>query len=467
MAFPFGFETRLRQQLLLAIGTGGWLASAAMGCTAKQPALEQPVARGGATGTAGRSVAAGAGGLGVTLAAGNGGTAAGAGGVHVGAGAGGLGAGAGAGAMAGTTGGASAGSGAAGVSAGAGGGGTSSPVMCGFGVPEVECFSANAMKQRATFGCGMIATTPTPTEDQVDAKFLPNGCLQRMAACNGCCNPSVSDGVPQGDGSCCYSFCSGSCCGRPFVVEDTPRLAALEARGDWLAAYTPAPGAGPTQARIAAEWLEDARMEHASIASFARFTLDLLAYGAPAELVEAAQRAALDECEHARLCFGLAARFGAGERGPSPLPAAGATVAPSLWHAAMAAFHEGCVSETLAALHADTAAERAQDPEVKRALTRISADEARHAELAWRFVAWSAARLGADFKLALEREMASLCQRSAPVSGEFEPEAVALALRAAGRLTATDKRRLDHVGMREVIAPCLRALLDAQLLAVA
>jgi hypothetical protein len=47
-------------------------------------------------------------------------------------------------------------------------------------------------------------------------------------------------------------------------------------------------------------------MEHASVAAFARFTLDLLALGAPADLVQSAQQALGDEIAHAELCFGLA-----------------------------------------------------------------------------------------------------------------------------------------------------------------
>ena len=61
MPFPFGFQTRLRQQLLLAIGSGSWLVAAANGCRSSQPALEQATGRAGTTGSAGRSVAGEAG----------------------------------------------------------------------------------------------------------------------------------------------------------------------------------------------------------------------------------------------------------------------------------------------------------------------------------------------------------------------------------------------------------------------
>ncbi len=406
MAFPFRFDSRLRQQFLLAIGTTGALSAAAASCTSKHTPNDA-APRAGQPGVAGKVGSAASGG----------------------------------------------------ERAVSGAGGPVSPAMCRIGMPGQECFTAAQMKQKATFGCGQIPIDPAPTEQQVAAKFLANGCLERTATCDGCCNPSETDGVPQGDGSCCYTFCGGSCCGRPFVVREAPQLAAAMPRRDWSASQARLTELGPLSERIAAEWLEDARMEHASIASFARFTLDLLAYGAPASLVEAAQRAGLDECEHARLCFGLAARFGSGDRGPAQLPAAGVAIAPSLWHAATAAFHEGCVNETFAAMQAAEACERATDPEAKRALERIAVDEAAHAELAWRFVAWSAARLGEPFHAHLERELATLQRMAAPGPLESETASARRELNGAGRLTARDKHNLDYTAVHEVIAPCVRGLL--------
>ncbi len=56
---------------------------------------------------------------------------------------------------------------------------------------------------------------------------------------------------------------------------------------------------------LAEDWGRAAATEHASVGSFARFTLDLMRFDAPPDLVESAQRAGLDEIHHARLCFGL------------------------------------------------------------------------------------------------------------------------------------------------------------------
>ena len=49
--------------------------------------------------------------------------------------------------------------------------------------------------------------------------------------------------------------------------------------------------------------------EQASVASFARFSLDLLSVGAPADLVDDAHDAAKDEIQHAKLAFGLASFY--------------------------------------------------------------------------------------------------------------------------------------------------------------
>lgn len=47
-------------------------------------------------------------------------------------------------------------------------------------------------------------------------------------------------------------------------------------------------------------WSLAAQQEHASIASFSKFSLELMAVGAPAALLVRAHEAALDEINHAR-----------------------------------------------------------------------------------------------------------------------------------------------------------------------
>jgi hypothetical protein len=208
--------------------------------------------------------------------------------------------------------------------------------------------------------------------------------------------------------------------------------------------------------RLADGWLQAALAEHASVASFARFTLQLLAIGAPADLVEAAQRAGLDEVDHARRSFRLASRYAGTPLGPGPLPLHGDLLGPlDLAALAAAATREGCVGETLSALEAAEALEGATDPEVREALAAIAADEARHAELSWAFVRWclGVAPVHAAVRRALEEALAA----QVPVPPTDPDEAT---LRAHGRLSDRCRARVHARGLAEVVGPAARALLD-------
>jgi hypothetical protein len=143
---------------------------------------------------------------------------------------------------------------------------------------------------------------------------------------------------------------------------------------------------------VAEHFVNAALLEHASIAAFARFALQLLALGAPASLVEEATRAMADETRHAQMCFSLAARYGATATTPGPLAMDGALAETTLLDVVELVVVEGCIGETVAALEASWAADEAADPELRRALESIADDEMRHAALAFRFVAWAAER---------------------------------------------------------------------------
>lgn len=247
-----------------------------------------------------------------------------------------------------------------------------------------------------------------PTGGETDANpgpppFDPNGCLPAKSVMNGCCNVAIN-GPRYQNGTCCYTFCEGGCCGRPLVVGGTARVAPTTGRADWGAALGPQPELSPDERALLAElWLADARMEHASIASFARFALELLAIGAPPELLAAAHRAALDEIEHAKLCFALAGRFAGAPVGPGALDVAGCDPSIDLATIVERTVIEGCVGETVAAAVATERLATARDEEARVALQRIATDEAEHAVLAWRFVAWAIGRGGADVRAAASR----------------------------------------------------------------
>jgi len=247
---------------------------------------------------------------------------------------------------------------------------------------------------------------------------------------------------------------------RPFLVGADMRSSVVAERDDWAHDL---PSVQIEHARtaelLAASWLKDALEEHASIAAFARFTLLLLSVGAPPELVIASQRASLDEVRHARECFALAQRYGSRHVGPAELQVADSISVVTLAELAAPNVAEGCVGETLGALLAAEQLTLASDQEVRRVLARVVKDEERHAELAWRFLAWALRQGGTPVAEAAQRAFDAATEeldRMPIVDYGVDVDV----WHAHGRATCAEARALSRNGIRNVIAPCLRALLE-------
>jgi hypothetical protein len=151
-------------------------------------------------------------------------------------------------------------------------------------------------------------------------------------------------------------------------------------------------------------WIRDAEMECAAIGAFLELARELLALGAPLELVRRALDAAEDEVRHAAICSAVATRMGAGPFRPR---ADGDSIRPALQRRAhlerlaVESFIDGCLGEGVAAERARFAAASSQDPLLRAAHRRIATDEARHAELGWDIVQWSLGAGGSPTRRAL------------------------------------------------------------------
>ncbi len=363
----------------------------------------------------------------------------------------------GGGAAAGSTasGGSASGSGSAG-SGGApsvGGGGTpagGSGPLCDYGTPERLCLDDQGLKAYVDRQTQLGEPTgPGWPGGDTDA----NGCPTVDRVSDDCCNGPAAAAERDGD-RCCFTFCVGGCCGRPLTVSGVAVVARTAKREDWSGATTVV----DADTEIARAWQADALMEHASVASFARFTLQLLALGAPAELVGDSIQAGLDEVDHARRCFALAGRWGADKLGPGKL-AAPLEPTGTLEETVVAAFREGCVGETLAAIVAEHQRVMCNDTEVLETLRVIARDEANHSDLAWRFVAWALTQDRAGVLRALRAERAAVRSRSrraperAPRSKSWHH---------AGRLTDHERWNAEDTAIEAVVLPCLDALLASQ-----
>ena len=241
--------------------------------------------------------------------------------------------------------------------------------------------------------------------------------------------------------ACCYvEFRNCSTMVRPVLgrplrdANAAPIVAPDASRADWGDAGTfrgdIAMGglSPPERASHAQHWLAEAALEHASVASFARFALQLMAVGAPADLVRGAHAAALDEIEHARMSFAIAAAYDGKAHGPGALAIDGASAFdPSLVTLAVETLRDGCVSETIAATVARAAARSSRDLALRNALSRIADDEETHAELAWRTLAWAVRTGGEEVVTRLRIEIDQLRHdRSAVMTEVIVPCAEAL-----------------------------------------
>lgn len=164
---------------------------------------------------------------------------------------------------------------------------------------------------------------------------------------------------------------------------------------------------GDTRAALAAQWRENGRTEHASVAAFARLTLDLMALGAPPELVAGANRDALDEIRHAELCFGLARALDGRSEGPGAFPAAARARALSgnrtmaLAELAVDSLIDGALHEGVSARIVAKLARRCDDATIGSMMKEIAADEGRHARHGWDVVRWCLAEGGEPVARAL------------------------------------------------------------------
>jgi hypothetical protein len=177
-------------------------------------------------------------------------------------------------------------------------------------------------------------------------------------------------------------------------------LAPLETGATWNTLLFTSAVPADVRGALAAQWRENGRTEHASVAAFARLTLDLMALGAPPRLLQDAQRDAQDEIRHAELCFSLARGLDGRSERPSAFPqAARARTLSRFRTLALAqlavnslvdgALHEGVSARVIAQL-----VRRCEHPEIRAVLKELAADEGRHCAHGWDVVEWCLAEGG-------------------------------------------------------------------------
>src|SRR6185369_6652767 len=304
-----------------------------------------------------------------------------------------------------------------------------------------------------TGGCGSITYT---CQSAADACGSDADCPQLSAQWSRCRFDTTKQSFQCIEGTCAS--------GRPFLIDGSLRVAALTARTDWSEAAVLPRFADPNvtgRADLAAHWARIALLEHASIAAFARFTLQLMSLGAPASLIELATAAMSDETKHTKACFAIANHFGSVTIGPGHLDVERSLDESSLEAIVINAIREGCIGETLAAVEAREAAEHAEDPVIRAVLREISADETRHAELAYRFVQWALSLGDPRLTHAVRQEFAALGARRTLAFGDLgETDSELLRY---GIVPEARRAAIRSQTIAQVILPCSRALFGTAL----
>ena len=260
---------------------------------------------------------------------------------------------------------------------------------------------------------------------------------------------------------CCYEVVSkvilgGACMeGRPMMHQEGPVVAPLWPGAAWGGADLPGLVGLSGEARAAlAHWqARQAQAEHASVAAFSRLALELIAHGAPPELLLGVHGAAADEVRHARRAFALAGAYAGEAVGPGPFSVPARAV-PSLAALAAATAIEGAVGETLATLMAAERLLVATDPAARAALAEIVRDEAGHAALGWRILRWARAAGGAEVDAAVAGAFARLpLELDGLLAGL--PEAVPAGVEAHGMLPRGRMAAALAVGVSRVLEPAI------------
>jgi hypothetical protein len=340
-------------------------------------------------------------------------------------------------------------------------------------VPELDCNApppittdgACATQEHPEYGhvywcveIGVDGQCPSETDPVVEQAFStcsPGWCLAGREWCGP--DPARAD-------ACCFWTNTTRCPlpGRPFTVHGRDRLAPTLARADWCDAIAIDASTLPATVRraLARAWTEDARCEHAAVASFARFTLQLLALGAPADLVARAQQAGIDELGHARAFFGLASAYAGAPVGPAALATSDALAdGMDLEHIVAATVREGCIAETISLVQLATAHANVRDPALREMLAAIVDEELAHVELAWAFVDWALAHGDARLHAAVTAAFAA-ADAAIPRAPATDPACVdASTWRAHGRLHADERASLARATLRDIVRPCGERLL--------
>jgi len=253
------------------------------------------------------------------------------------------------------------------------------------------------------------------------------------------------------------ALAGSSSAGRPLTVDGEPKFARITKDDSWCISIPPLHHDLTINQRreAASSWLSVGLNEHAAVASFARFSMQLLSLGAPPDLLLDTINGMADEVAHTRLAFSLGRNFAGKPFGIAEIDLSGVLAGDNDPREIVRnCLSEGCVVETISVHQASAALETVKSTQVKSVLQKIVTDEMKHSELAWRFVEWALSKYPD-----LIDELELIPQTYAKVVGSIaQSEETGTELEGLGVLSNHDKLRIAVSTFRGVIWPRAKAV---------
>jgi len=268
-------------------------------------------------------------------------------------------------------------------------------------------------------------------------------------AYSGQIDPSIRD-------SCCYpaeylKIRKQCVYGRPLMQAGQAKVAGYQEGQGWKCEVELKDQYSKWQKQQAGEfYLQCALFEHASIASFHQFGLELMRFAAPRDLLLATQEAILDEIRHAQLAFGLASSLLEKNVAPTSLSMQ-IEGSESLQEFALKTLKEGAVGESIAVVLAATQRCYAKEAAICDFLDQVIIDESKHAELAWETLRWCLKQDSSLAEVLLDATKIEMVE-------DFLAHDMA-SLHVLGILSREEHERAVIHGFEQVVIPSLQSLI--------